>query len=102
MVALNRWSYVFVGLALAAGLAQAQDSAAVREPEVLAHFKRDLKGALQAGMAQGPLEAMGACQLEAPAIAAALSQDGIRLGRISIMDSVAISLYDSRYYSGVE
>jgi len=34
-------------------------------------------------MAQGPLEAMGACQLEAPAIAAALSQDGIRLGRTS-------------------
>jgi hypothetical protein len=54
-----------------------------REPEVLAHFKRDLKEALRTGLARGPLEAMGACQLEAPEIATALSQNGIRLGRTS-------------------
>ena len=83
MIAPRRWSYVIVGLALAAGLARAQESESTREPEVLAHFKRDLKEALRTGLSRGPVEAVGACQLQAPEVAMALSQKGIRLGRAS-------------------
>ena len=83
MIAPRRWSYVIVGLACAAGLARAQESESAREPEVLAHFKRDLKEALRTGLARGPVEAIEACRLKAPDVATALSQHGIRLGRTS-------------------
>ena len=81
MIAPRRWSYAVVTLSLAVGLAQAQEP--VPEPDVLGHFKRDLKNALRSGMSQGPVEAMDACRLQAPEIAVALSQSGTRVGRTS-------------------
>lgn len=83
MIAPRRWSYVIFSLALLASHAPAQQSAPAREPEVLAHFKRDLQDALRTGMTQGPVEAIAACRLRAPEIAKALSRDGVRLGRTS-------------------
>jgi len=50
---------------------------------LLAPFKRDLMAALQEGLAQGPIEAIGACRIRAPEIARALSRDGVRVGRSS-------------------
>jgi hypothetical protein len=63
------------------GAAVADDAS--RGAEILAPFKIQLKQALLAGLGQGPSEAIGACKLEAPKIAAALSVDGIVLGRSS-------------------
>lgn len=50
---------------------------------LLMPFKQHLKAALQAGLSQGPVEAIGDCQLEAPRIAADLSVDGVLVGRSS-------------------
>jgi hypothetical protein len=54
-----------------------------RGAQLLAPFKRQLQGALKAGLQQGMVEAIAACQLQAPAIAASLSVDGVRVGRSS-------------------
>ena len=54
-----------------------------RGAELLAPFKRDLKQALHAGLAEGPVAAMGACRVRAPEIASGLSRDGVRVGRAS-------------------
>jgi len=51
--------------------------------ELLAPFKRELKATLTAGLAAGPVEAIGACRLQAPSIAAAHTQDNVRIGRTS-------------------
>ena len=51
--------------------------------ELLQPFKKELQAALQAGMAQGPLEAINVCAVQAPDIAASLSIDGVRMGRTS-------------------
>ena len=67
----------------ATGLAIAEDVAEVKAPEALAPFKRALKQALGEGMSQGPVQAVGACNLEAPGIAAAHSQQGTKVGRAS-------------------
>lgn len=67
-----------------AGVAAADDSAALeRGAEVLAPFKARLKAALLAGMSEGPAHAIDVCRLEAPAIAAAASVEGVRVGRTS-------------------
>lgn len=50
---------------------------------LLAPFKRELKAALQAGLARGPIEAIDACRVEAPEISKRLSHDGVRVGRAS-------------------
>lgn len=63
------------------GTAAADDAA--RGAEILAPFKMQLKQALLTGMGQGPSEAIGACKLQAPQIAAELSVDGIVVGRSS-------------------
>ena len=60
-----------------------EDATTSRGAELLMPFKRDLKQALKTGLAEGPDEAVAACQLKAPAIAAALSKDGVRVGRTS-------------------
>ena len=57
--------------------------AGARGARVLAPFKRDLQQALRAGLAQGPLEAIGACRVRAPEIAESLSRGGVRVGRAS-------------------
>lgn len=54
-----------------------------RAVEVLGPFKQSLKKALVAGMAEGPVHAVEACQLKAPGIAETASQDGARVGRAS-------------------
>jgi hypothetical protein len=55
-------------------------------PEGAAHlapFKQQLMGALMAGFARGPVEAVDSCHLQAPEIAAGLSGGGVQLGRTS-------------------
>jgi len=46
-------------------------------------FKQQLMGALLQGMQAGPGKAVEACNLQAPEIAAALSTEGVRVGRTS-------------------
>ena len=67
----------------ASGGASAEPSDLEEAAGVLAPFKRDLMQALQDGLAQGPVEAIGACQLRAPEIADERSRDGVRVGRTS-------------------
>ena len=50
---------------------------------LLQPFKAEMKQALQAGLTQGPIEAIDVCRVRAPEIAAALSQDGVLVGRAS-------------------
>ncbi len=61
-----------------------QDSDAIaRGQEILMPFKKSLMQALQNGLETGPLEALDACHIQAPAIARTHSADGIRVGRTS-------------------
>lgn len=69
--------------ALMAGVVLAQDSEPGPGARLLAPFKQDLQQALLDGLAQGPEEAIAACRIRAPAIADALSRDGVRVGRAS-------------------
>jgi len=68
---------------LAAAALGVSDQDADRGAEILAPFKRELMAALSEGMARGPENAIGACRLRAPEIAASLSRDGVRVGRTS-------------------
>lgn len=70
-------------LALAVGGVQAQEAELARGAELLSPFKGDLQEALRLGLTKGPVEAIGICRVQAPEIARALAQDGIRLGRSS-------------------
>jgi hypothetical protein len=70
-------------LTLSTGAACAQHNEADRGAELLKPFKLELMQALQAGLAQGPAEAISACRIEAPQIAQSLSTDGVRMGRTS-------------------
>jgi hypothetical protein len=79
---------LLLSLLLAATSARAAaDSAAEAKlahgAELLAPFKRELKTTLTEGLATGPVEAIGACRLQAPVIAATHSQAGVRIGRTS-------------------
>lgn len=56
---------------------------AARGAELLAPFKADLKTALLQGMESGPADAVTVCRDRAPQIAAALSVDGVSMGRSS-------------------
>ena len=60
-----------------------EGSAAEQGQANLAPFKQQLMGALKAGMAQGPDQAIDVCRLQAPAIAADLSDEQISVGRTS-------------------
>ncbi|MDJ0699381.1 MAG: DUF3365 domain-containing protein [Woeseiaceae bacterium] len=51
--------------------------------ELLQPFKAQLKEALQAGVAEGPVSAIDVCAVKAPQIAASLSTNGVRMGRTS-------------------
>lgn len=57
--------------------------AEARGAELLMPFKKNLKSALVEGMQAGPVEAISACSMKAPSIAAALSVDGVVMGRSS-------------------
>ena len=75
-----------VGLAslvLLADAASAQQADQDRAKHILEPFKKDLQQALREGLAKNPVEAISACQLQAPKIAEGISQDGIRVGRTS-------------------
>jgi len=71
-----------VGMWAVATLALAGEPA-TRGAELLAPFKTELQQALKAGLAEGPVQAVTACQAKAPAIAAAHSQGTVRMGRTS-------------------
>jgi len=77
------WILGVVVVGLLAGQGRAQEAELARGAALLAPFKRQLQEALRAGLAQGPVEAVEACQLRAPEIPEALSVGGIRLGRSS-------------------
>jgi hypothetical protein len=51
--------------------------------QLLMPFKKQLMGALQKGMAEGPPAAIDVCRLQAPEIAANLSVDSVEIGRTS-------------------
>ncbi len=72
-------------LAASASFPAAAGDAAERERarEYLAPFKKELMGALKAGLAEGPAAAIDACRIEAPAIAERHARDGVRIGRSS-------------------
>jgi len=55
----------------------------VRGAEIILPFKQQLKQALLQGMADGPVAAVNACHLEAPAIARSFAADNISVGRSS-------------------
>lgn len=59
------------------------ESQLARGAELLAPFKQEMKQALVAGLQQGPVAAISVCSEQAPAIAASLSVDGVRVGRSS-------------------
>ncbi len=54
------------------------EASALLEP-----YKQNLKAALKAGMADGPLEAINACRVQAPDIAASYTADSVQVGRAS-------------------
>ena len=54
-----------------------------RAAQTLMPFKQQLMQALQRGLEQGPAQAIDVCRLEAPAIAAAASVNGVAIGRTS-------------------
>ena len=70
-------------LAIAACQAEAPGNQSGRGAELLMPFKMELKQALQAGMSEGPEQAIEVCRVKAPEIAAALAVDGVRMGRAS-------------------
>jgi len=79
----------------ACGGEQAPTPAPVQEPapipvetvqqarDLVAGFKSTLKGALMEGLADGPVQAMGSCSIQAPELIAKLSVDGVKIGRTS-------------------
>jgi hypothetical protein len=73
---------MLAGSIWAAGAVGAGEPAS-QGPALLAPFKVELQQALKAGMAEGPVQAVTACQAKAPSIAAAHSQGAVRMGRTS-------------------
>jgi hypothetical protein len=80
---MNRSIALAVSALLLAGSALADPGALARGAELLTPFKRQLQAALKDGLSQGPSQAVAACRLRAPEIAASLSVDGVRVGRAS-------------------
>ena len=76
------WPILLV-LVFVSGPALTQETEPARGAELLAPMKMELKQALMAGMQQGPLNAISVCKIQAPAIADALSVEGIQMGRTS-------------------
>jgi len=72
-----------VAVAMCAACEQPTVNYEVEGAALLAPFKKNLKTALVKGMEDGPVEAISACSIEAPSIAAGLSVDGVVMGRSS-------------------
>lgn len=54
-----------------------------RGAEVVAPFKKQLKATLLKGLAESPQAAIATCRVEAPEIARAVSNEGVKVGRAS-------------------
>jgi hypothetical protein len=67
----------------AAAAACAQEEQTERGAALVAALKTALVQELTAGMEQGPANAINVCKEQAPAVASALSIDGVRIGRTS-------------------
>jgi len=85
---MNRFAKYFalmlVGLSLLiSGTAIAQDGGLERGAAYIAPLKTELVQALMAGMEEGPLNAIGVCKDQAPAITDSLSKEGVQIGRTS-------------------
>jgi hypothetical protein len=64
---------------------RAVDRAPEQAREAVGRFKRELKGALSAALAEGgPTHALTVCQREAPRLAAAASRPGLAIGRATL------------------
>ena len=74
---------VLLANALAACASESDEAKMAQGAELLVPFKQELQTALKAGLAEGPVEAISACRIQAPQIAEALSTGGTRLGRTS-------------------
>lgn len=74
---------LIVFFVLTTNISLAEDPALAKGAELLKPFKQQLRMALQDGMKKGLIETISACQIEAPKIAAALSKEGITVGRTS-------------------
>lgn len=72
----------FATFAIAAGCSRPPPDTAAGVA-ILQPFKVEMKQALQAGLAEGPVAAIDVCRVRAPEIAGELSKDGVRLGRTS-------------------
>jgi hypothetical protein len=66
-----------------AALGAPPQAASARGSQILNLYKQQLQAALKGGMQRGPLEAISACRVEAPQVAAAVSVDGVVVGRAS-------------------
>lgn len=65
--------------------APATAAALARAKQAVGGFKRELKAALSAALAEGgPKHALRVCQKEAPRLAAAASQEGVTVGRVTL------------------
>lgn len=68
-----------------AAVESAVDAAPGSAREAVGRFKRELKGALTAALAEGgPTHALAVCQREAPRLAAAASRPGLAIGRATL------------------
>ena len=74
---------VLIALIFLSQAALPEDSDLAQGAELLAPLKAEMKQALMGGMKEGPVNAIGACKVQAPAITAALSVDGVEMGRSS-------------------
>lgn len=75
--------FLLLILIVMAGVLESQETASEQGEKLLQPFKQNLQQALQEGLAKGPVDAVTACQLQAPGIASDLSSSGVRLGRTS-------------------
>jgi len=78
-----RSCFVLLATAIAADAVAVEDTAAIRGAELLNPLKSNLKQALLAGLEKRPENAITVCKEQAPAIANALSTDGVKVGRTS-------------------
>ena len=78
-----RCCFVLAAVSIATDVVAVEDTAASRGAELLGPLKTSLKQALLAGLEDGPENAIRVCKAQAPAIASALSVDGVNVGRTS-------------------
>jgi hypothetical protein len=61
-----------------------QQETVLQASNLAAGFKATLMATLMEGLADGPKQAIGACAVRAPELAAEYSRDGIRIGRTAL------------------